>query len=181
MESIQEKRLRKRWLRLSRYAGLPPVTFFMHAALAWGMSPHAWQTQAGEASPRTVVITGRVHDAETGSSLANANVLVKGTVAGALTDARGIFRLAFRQNLPVTIIFSHLGYKTKEISIDSSAALVFNVALQADLLEMDAVVVTGTFNPISKLESSVALTTLSPSEVATRPLRSRPHEPSKLM
>jgi outer membrane receptor for ferrienterochelin and colicins len=66
-----------------------------------------WATDVTDAH-----IAGHVLDANTQEHLAFANVQVKGTSMGCLTDASGHFYL---KNLPVgthTVVFSMMGYET---------------------------------------------------------------------
>jgi TonB-linked SusC/RagA family outer membrane protein len=66
-------------------------------------------------------------------------VLAKGTTLGVSTDATGNFELNVPQTVN-TLVFSGLGYKTKELDISNGT--VFNVDLESDALQLNEVVVT---------------------------------------
>ncbi|MDR2474141.1 MAG: SusC/RagA family TonB-linked outer membrane protein [Tannerella sp.] len=87
---------------------------------------------------QTRQITGTVID-KTGEPLAGANVSVKGTTNGAVTDSDGKFTL---NNVPsgATIQVSYLGYTTQEIAYTGQAQLTITLAEDTQLL--DEVVVT---------------------------------------
>ena len=67
-----------------------------------------------------VSITGFVRDAK-GEPIIGANVAVKGTTTGTITDFDGAFRLQAPQGSIITISF--IGYKT----IEAKAATTMNV------------------------------------------------------
>ena len=71
-------------------------------------------------SPRTAnaqgpIIKAVVHDSLGGSPVLFANVIVKGTTEGTITNENGLFELHTSKDNPVLVI-SCLGYTTKEIS-----------------------------------------------------------------
>lgn len=88
-------------------------------------------------SQRTV--TGSVKDATTGEGLIGANVVVKGTTVGAVTDFDGNFTLMVPEGYDVLSI-SYTGYNTLEYNVTGSQ--VINVALEAGSL-LDEVVLIG--------------------------------------
>ncbi|MCF8240862.1 MAG: TonB-dependent receptor [Melioribacteraceae bacterium] len=116
---------------------------------------------SGSVIAQSGAIKGKITD-DKGTPLPAANVLVVGTSSGAASDYDGNFSIsqvpAGTQQLKISVI----GFKTETISVDVKAGetTTVNVTLAPDILNMDAVVVTGTQNPKSKLESSVAITTL---------------------
>jgi TonB-linked SusC/RagA family outer membrane protein len=87
-----------------------------------------------------LVVTGTVTDASNGSPLPGVNVVVKGTVVGALTGLDGKYTLTV--NDPnVVLSFSFIGYITTEVSVGGRT--VVNAALTASTTELDEVIVTG--------------------------------------
>ncbi len=84
-------------------------------------------------------ITGVITDRETSESLIGANVLVKGTTVGTITDIDGSFSLDVPADADVLVI-SYAGYSDQEITIGESS--VVNVALGAGAL-LDEIVVVG--------------------------------------
>lgn len=107
-------------------------------------------------------ISGEVKD-KSGNAVIGANVSLQGTTKGALTDASGKFTIAGVAPGKYTLVMSFIGYKTvrQEVEVGSSPVTV-SISTEEDLLSLDEVVVTGAFDERTKLESSVAITTLSP-------------------
>jgi hypothetical protein len=62
-------------------------------------------------------IRGTVKDAQNGEELIGANVVVKGSTTGTVTDEDGKFSLTISQQLPVTLTISYLGYIAQEIVV----------------------------------------------------------------
>lgn len=84
-------------------------------------------------------ITGTVKDTK-GEPLAGVTVKIKGTSTATSTDVNGIFRI----NLPLgneTLIFTYLGFKTKEVAVKGQSSL--NVSLEEDATSLEEVVVVG--------------------------------------
>lgn len=85
-------------------------------------------------------IEGVIRDSETGEPLIGANVLVKGTSVGTVTDIDGRYSL----NLPVgtsSVIVSYTGFDSQEINIQGSGKL--DLSLEANTALLDEVVVVG--------------------------------------
>ena len=89
-------------------------------------------------------ITGKVTSAEDGNGMPGINVLVKGTKNGTITDAQGNYSITVSAH-GGTLIFSFVGYETKEIKIGTSN--VINVVLSPDVKALEEVVVTGDSTP----------------------------------
>lgn len=83
-------------------------------------------------------VSGTVRDTE-GNPLLGANVVVTGTTIGTVADVNGFFSIAIPSRAS-SLQFSFIGYITQEIPIRSS---VMNVMLQADLVQLNEVVVSG--------------------------------------
>jgi TonB-dependent starch-binding outer membrane protein SusC len=85
-------------------------------------------------------ITGRVTSAEEPGGVPGASVVVKGTTQGTITNLDGSYSIAVPQDASV-LVFSFVGYLTKEMPIGSSN--VINVVLTTDVKVLNEVVVTG--------------------------------------
>ncbi len=85
-------------------------------------------------------VTGIVTDAQSGATLPAVNVSVKGTVIGTSTNEEGRYDLTNVPSLQDTLIFSFIGYQTREIPIEGRANV--DVQLTSQTLEGDEVVVT---------------------------------------
>lgn len=71
--------------------------------------------------------------------LPGVTVIVKGTKQGATSDIDGNYTINADEES--TLVFSYIGYKTKEIAVNGNT--VINVTLQPDLKELEEVVITG--------------------------------------
>ena len=64
-------------------------------------------------------IKGKVIDDATGETLIGANVLIKGTNTGTVTDFDGAFEIKVN-SLPATLQFSYLGYVSKDLEVTAA-------------------------------------------------------------
>ena len=92
---------------------------------------------AGAYAQRTV--TGTVVDKDQ-LPVAGANVVVKGTQVGAITDAQGKYSIAVPSG-GTALVVSFIGFTTQEVPIGTSSVL--NVTLQTESLALTEVVVVG--------------------------------------
>jgi TonB-linked SusC/RagA family outer membrane protein len=86
---------------------------------------------------QSISVTGAVVDA-TGEPVIGANVSVKGTTLGTITDIDGNFTL----NVPndnAVLVFSYIGYATQEIKVGSQRT--FRIVLQEDNVALEEVTV----------------------------------------
>lgn len=82
-------------------------------------------------------VTGKVTDAM--GPVIGANVLIKGTSKGVITDIDGNFSLEVEPG--ATLVFSYIGYTSKEVVVGNQS--VINVRLSEDTELLDEVVVVG--------------------------------------
>lgn len=110
-------------------------------------------------------VSGTVID-QTGEPVIGANVLVKGTTNGVITDLDGKFTLS---NVPNngTISISFIGYKDQEISVAGKTNL--QVSLQEDNAMLDEVVVVG-YGVQKKSDVTGALTRVGAEELNVKPV-----------
>src|SRR5699024_6087286 len=86
-------------------------------------------------------VSGTVTEASTGGEvLPGVNVVVKGTSMGGATDAQGSFNLQV-PSLQDTLVFSFIGYQTREIPINGRTEI--NISLSIEALSGDELVVVG--------------------------------------
>ncbi|MEP2667492.1 MAG: TonB-dependent receptor [Cyclobacteriaceae bacterium] len=85
-------------------------------------------------------VSGKVTAAADGFGIPGANVVVKGTTQGTITDIDGSYRLSVPDGYN-TIVFSFIGYANKEANIDGQS--VVNVQLEEDIQQLSEVVVVG--------------------------------------
>lgn len=89
-----------------------------------------------------VKITGTVVDKDK-NPLPGVSVFVKGTTVGVATDMDGKFNLTLPTIQDITLVFSFVGMKTKEVKLTNDKPL--EVILEEDAQEIDEVVVNGIF------------------------------------
>ncbi|MEG1333317.1 MAG: TonB-dependent receptor [Bacteroides sp.] len=86
------------------------------------------------------VIKGKVFD-NTNSEIPGANVLIKGTQRGAITDLDGNFSISVEKDQPVVLVVSFIGFATQEVKASPNKGVI--VTLQSDTKALEEVVVTG--------------------------------------
>src|SRR5690606_18287175 len=89
-------------------------------------------------------LTGTIFDGEYNDVLPFASVVVKGTETGAISDFEGDFQLALEEGT-YTIVFSFVGYETKEISdvvITKGDVTELDVTLNISTGMLDEVVIS---------------------------------------
>ena len=106
-------------------------------------------------------VRGKITDKQN-KPVAYANVLLVGTTIGAAADAKGIYIIEDVKAGTYKLKVSSVGYKNQEfdITVTNGQTTKQNVTLENDILDLNAVVVTGVQNPKTKLQSSVAITTI---------------------
>jgi outer membrane receptor protein involved in Fe transport len=101
------------------------------------------------------VISGTVQNSSTKESVPAVSIAVKGTGQGTYTDDKGNFKLTVTK-LPVTLVFSSVGYEDKEVSVTTASADVTVDFIPATALGQE-VVVAATRTPQRILESPVSI------------------------
>lgn len=102
-----------------------------------------------------VTITGTVTDKDQ-EPLIGANVVLKGTTSGTITDFDGNFSLIINEKPPFTIVVSYVGYKNSEIEVKGSVASL-KVVLDDESSILDEVVVSASRVEEKILESPVTI------------------------
>ena len=111
------------------------------------------------------VVTGQVVDMN-GEPIIGANVVVKGTTAGTITDFDGNYSIEVQEN--ATLIFSYLGMITQEIPVTSDN---ISVALKEDNQVLDEVVVTG-YGTTKKRDLVTAVSSVNADQLKDIPVSS---------
>ena len=91
------------------------------------------------AAAQPVTITGTITD-EAGETIIGANIIIKGTTIGTITDINGIFNIEV-DDPSVTLVISFVGYSTREIVVAERAD--WSITLAEDFVGLDEVVVVG--------------------------------------
>ena len=88
-------------------------------------------------------ISGTVIDAETKETLPAANILIKDTYRGTITNGNGNFSLTIPDSLlPATLLIRYIGYETKQLTITRNSSGNQNISLNPSVTEMQEIVVT---------------------------------------
>lgn len=95
-----------------------------------------------ETTAIAIDISGKVTD-EDGEPLIGVNVLVQGTNNGTSTDFEGTYSLS-NVDGDAVIVFSYVGYQTREVTVDSKTTINVELASDAQMLEELVVVGYGT-------------------------------------
>jgi outer membrane receptor for ferrienterochelin and colicins len=92
-------------------------------------------------------LRGRVSDELSGSPLSGVSVAVKGTSLSAITDKNGFYFLENSGAQKLTLVFSYVGYESKEVTIVEGHETVMDVSLSVAYKMGDAVVVSASRRP----------------------------------
>ena len=107
-------------------------------------------------------IKGTVNQTGTNEALSGANVLIKDTSIGTITDFDGNFSIDV-ETLPVTIVVSSTGSVTKEIEVNSSQMI--SISLDEGLALDEVVLVGNRSKPRTALTSLVPIDNISATEL----------------
>ncbi len=94
-------------------------------------------------------VSGQVMDAD-GEPLPGVNVVVKGTIVGMPTDSEGLFELTVRQDLPLTLVFSAVGFQTQELLVNESNSSNISIEMVEQTIYGSDIVVSA-----SRVEESI--------------------------
>ncbi|WP_034228952.1 TonB-dependent receptor [Aquimarina pacifica] len=108
-------------------------------------------------------ITGTVMDKSSNQVIPFINILEKGTANGTTSDIDGNFSVEVGE-LPVTLIFSSVGYKTEELSVTSNQRVT--VYLEEGAVLDEIVIVGNRAKPRTVIESPVAIDNITSKELA---------------
>ena len=87
---------------------------------------------------QSIAVSGKVISSDDGMGLPGVTIQVKGTTMGTVTDFDGNYSLTAESD--DVLVFSFVGFKTKEIAIKGKNKI--NVTLETDAQMLDDVVVT---------------------------------------
>ncbi|GEP49619.1 TonB-dependent receptor [Flavobacterium noncentrifugens] len=114
-------------------------------------------------------ISGKIFD-DAGNTVPGANVSIKESAKNTSTDANGVYTFSNLDAGSYTIVSSSVGFKTiqQKIELASGQNLTQDLMLTVESEALNEIVVTGSSAPRSKLESSVAITTMSAKSIEDR-------------
>ncbi len=90
--------------------------------------------------PQQMTVSGTVTDISTGDPMPGVNIVVKGTVLGALTGLDGMYSLNVSGPNDV-LVFSFIGYNSLEVAVAGRTTV--DVKLESATTALDEVIVTG--------------------------------------
>lgn len=130
------------------------------------------QAAAQETGP-TGVIAGKIVD-DQGKPLANAQLFVEGTALATQTRNDGNYVLARVPAGAHTLHARLLGYRPEaaSVNVQANTRVTQDFTLKQDPLQLQTLVVTGTQTPRMNLDASVAVTTLTATEIQAAAPRS---------
>ncbi len=111
-------------------------------------------------------ITGKVSSSEDNLGLPGANVIIKGTARGTVTDADGNYSIELTGSGDAVLIFSSIGYATVEEPVNGRT--VINVTLVQDITQLSEVVVVG-YGTVKKSDVTGALSRVTADVIQERP------------
>ena len=109
-------------------------------------------------------VSGTVIDAEVGTGLPGATIVVKGSSEGVSSDFDGMFSI--NADNGATLVISYVGYKSVEVPVMMSS--VGSVELSPEDNVLDGVTVFATIDLAKDRETPVAASTLNASEIVER-------------
>lgn len=118
-------------------------------------------------------IEGKVTD-QRGNPIPFAILVLEGTHLGTSSDVNGSYVISNVPAKQYTLTALAVGYRKQSASVDVSENLASteNFRLTEDALNMQEVVVTGSYAPVTKNESTVSISTLTPRDLTLAAPRS---------
>src|SRR5690606_3281131 len=153
--------------RLVNYSSIVLLVLLLFGGVPiLAMSKEKLETRGCLVQLRTdFVVTGTITDAETGNPIAGALVKVKNTETAVSTDENGRYRITAPEDGVLEI--SYIGYEPKEIPVNNQRTI--NLTLQADLQQLDEVVVVG-YGTQKKTSLTAAVSTVEGEAIAQKPV-----------
>ncbi len=124
------------------------------------------KAEAVEIAKVALVVQGKVTDQASGQPLPGVNVIIKGSNTGTVTDVEGAYSL----NVPNendTILFSSIGYISREIGVNGRTTL--DVILEEDVRSLEEIVVVG-YGTEKKVNLTGSVSSIEGSELEKVPV-----------
>lgn len=119
-------------------------------------------TGAVQVNAQDRVISGQVLAMLDNTPLPGANVLVKGTTSGTVTDVDGGYSISVNEN--DVLVFSYIGYSSEEVPVSSINGNSYNIALAEDISTLSEIVVVG-YGSVKKSDVTGAVASVTPEEI----------------
>lgn len=115
-------------------------------------------------------LSGYVRDPISKEGISAVSVLIKGSSEGSFTDSKGYFKLNANLKFPLTLLFSSIGYESKEVEITGAEEI--NIELNPSATLGEEVVVAATRTATRAMESPVSIERLNAANINTSPATS---------
>ncbi|WP_240676144.1 SusC/RagA family TonB-linked outer membrane protein [Botryobacter ruber] len=142
-----------------------PVRNFEHAQLLTGINSLQVQDTELAKAQTAKTVAGRITD-DKGDPIPGVTVLLKGTSTGTATDVDGKYLLTVPSG-EGTLLFSFVGYQTKEVPINNRAAI--NVTMSLDYKALEEVVVIG-YGTVKKSDLTGAVVSVTQEQITSTPV-----------
>ncbi len=116
------------------------------------------------------IVRGIITDAKTQSPLVGANIRIKGTFRGTVSNTKGEFQLKTDQDLPITLIISSISYGSREIIVNGKEVL--RIILEENINRLSELVVTASRKSEELSKVPVTVETLHSSDLKQIPVTS---------
>ena len=91
------------------------------------------------------IIFGKIYDKNSNQILSNVNIInIQNPSIGTISNKDGHFSFDEKIELPVTLEFSHIGFETIQVLVDSSNATALRIYMNQTSIEMPQLNVTAT-------------------------------------
>lgn len=113
-------------------------------------------------------INGNVKNSSTNDAVSAVSVIIKGTGEGTYTDDKGNFKLTTSRRFPVTLVFTSIGFATKDVVVRDASQRISVSFDPVSALGQD-VVVSATRTPTRILESPVTIERVNLANIRNTP------------
>jgi len=117
---------------------------------------------------QTITIKGSVKNAETQFAVTSVSVTVKGATDGTYSDENGNFTINTTAPLPIVLVFTSVGFETKELTV-SDPAQSADVELNPVSTLGQEVVISASRQPERYLESPVSIERVNAATIRSAP------------
>ncbi|HRF27957.1 MAG TPA: carboxypeptidase-like regulatory domain-containing protein, partial [Ferruginibacter sp.] len=117
---------------------------------------------------QNITLSGNVRNSSTQENASAVSVTIKETGAGTFTDDKGNFSLTAK-SLPVTLVFSSVGYQTQELVVNSASDKLA-IAFKPSTALGEEIVVSASRVPEKILESPVSIERVSAAAIRNAPV-----------
>jgi TonB-linked SusC/RagA family outer membrane protein len=113
----------------------------------------------------SVVVIGKITDAENGEPLSGVSIVVKGTVRGTITNIDGVYTITTKDR--DILVFSFIGYTSQEVLVGDKTKI--DIALTSADSKLDNLIVVG-YGVQKKSQIASAIATISEKDFRDQPV-----------